>query len=57
MTLARKETRGELETKVSLVTGVKMANLDYLEKMVPLALQVPLVPGVQLDPLDLQVAQ
>lgn len=57
MTLARKETQGELETRVSLVAEVKLVNLDFLALMDPLALQALTVPGDQLDPLDLQVAQ
>jgi len=57
VTLARKETQGELETRVSLVTGVKLVNLDFLALMDPLALQALPVAGDQLDPLDLRVAQ
>lgn len=53
----RKETKAELENKVSLVTEVKLVNLDFLEMMVPPDLLALPVSGVQLAPLDLQEAQ
>lgn len=57
MNQGRKETRAELEIKVSLASGVKLVNLDSLETMVPQGLLALPVSGDQLARLDLRAAQ